>query len=159
MHEGISNTMPLAFPTTEGASTVMTRLMSKCAESSLMPSDWLASMALIRNGAMKTAMVLVRTNSISASVVFPPACRTRVWPCARVDGPMANTVRPAPPPLDLASAAAVSAITASLWHPLVHSSLSGESLSPTCICCGHGRRNDTMSRALENVAQMHMCQL
>ena len=54
-------------------------------------------MALIRNGAMKTARVLVMTSSISASVVFPPACLTSVCPCARVDGPMAKTVRPAQP--------------------------------------------------------------
>ena len=52
-------------------------------------------MALIRNGAIKMTRVLVMTSSISASVVFPPACLTRVCPCARVDGPMAKTVRPA----------------------------------------------------------------
>ena len=79
----------------EGASTVMTRLIRRVAESSEMPFDWLASMALIRKGAMKTAMVFVSTRSISASVVFPPAWRTRVCPWARVDGPMAKTVSPA----------------------------------------------------------------
>ena len=85
------------FPTMDGASTVMTRLISRCAESSLTPFAWLASMALIRNGAIKMTRVLVMTSSISASVVFPPACLTRVCPCARVDGPMAKTVRPAQP--------------------------------------------------------------
>jgi hypothetical protein len=60
-----------------------------------MPLDLLDSIALMRKGAMKTAMVLVSTRSISASVVFPPAWRTRVCPWARVDGPIAKTVSPA----------------------------------------------------------------
>jgi len=58
----------LRIPTTDGTRTAETRLIRRIAESSLTPSAWLASMAMIRNGAVQTGKVTVISSSTHASI-------------------------------------------------------------------------------------------
>ena len=59
------------------------------------PDESLLRMALNRKGTVNTARRLVTTSSMRANAVLPPAWATRVCPCARVEGPIANAVSPA----------------------------------------------------------------
>lgn len=72
----------------------MTKLSNRLLALMLTESALLLSTARKRKGTVKTASMLVSTNSISARAVFPPAWATSVCPCASVDGPTANAVSP-----------------------------------------------------------------